>query len=100
MVIWATTRHGLITQWRDPLLFMQERLRINRFITTNFDHEIERLFKDQSFREPGAAGEKESLLRPRFIDIVFDNDRSGELAAFAVRKVGQGVSAFDGQRAS
>ena len=64
---------------------MQERLRINRFITTNYDHEIERLFKDQSFRNAGAPEKPELMLRPTFDAIIFDNKRSGELTAFAVR---------------
>jgi tetratricopeptide (TPR) repeat protein len=80
-----TTRHGLVPQWRDPLLYMQERLQINRYITTNYDHEIERMFRDQSFRSAGSTDSSEPLLRPIFDEIIFDNTRSGELSAFAVR---------------
>lgn len=80
-----TTRHGLVTQWRDPLLYMQEGLRINRFITTNFDHEVERLFRDQAFRSAGTTDVEHSLMRPQFKEIVFNNNRAGELTAFAVR---------------
>lgn len=79
---------------RDPLLMVLERLGISRFLTTNYDLEIERLFSDQGFRRHEAEGDeyhaaqRDDPLGPRTSDFVFSQRRMGELAAFAIRDRG------------
>jgi hypothetical protein len=41
---------------RDPLLILHQRLRINRFLTTNYDMDIERLFRDRGYVTPAEDG--------------------------------------------
>jgi len=82
----AERRHGLVPQDRDPLLQLQERLEISRFLTTNYDLEIERLFKDQGYRHAlEEADSSSNFLTPSVQDLDFDNDHAGALIAFAAR---------------
>lgn len=43
-------RRSVIARHLDPLERINERLRIKRFLTTNYDFEIERYFEDQGYR--------------------------------------------------
>ncbi|MBI1405082.1 MAG: hypothetical protein GC145_03030 [Caulobacter sp.] len=82
-------RKALSPARRDPLLHLLERLGINRFITTNYDHEIERLFGDLEYRQDGhgsaRSDDHSSLLRPRAERIVFHGHNASHLMTFAVR---------------
>jgi tetratricopeptide (TPR) repeat protein len=88
------TRHVLAPQRRDPLLLLQDRLQVNRFLTTNYDGEIERLFDDQGFRRLDNPDSlvAASMTRPLAEDIVFDRSKAGVLVDFAVRDRGRSAS--------
>lgn len=106
------SRHKIVPRWGDPLLILEERLGIRRFLTTNYDHELFRLFKDQGFQtnEQPTAGQASSVghshptdrdckstegsdeeKRPGhaiahpFRITVFTNDKAGDLIAFSAQ---------------
>ncbi|HWA90315.1 MAG TPA: SIR2 family protein [Rhizomicrobium sp.] len=85
------SRSELVRQYRDPLLQLQERLEISRYLTTNYDHEIERLFDDQGYRRSAdpSADESSTLLTSTVQHLVFDNLSAGNLIAFAARDRGR-----------
>jgi len=85
------SRHEFIPRFRDPLLLLQERLQIGRFLTTNYDHEIDRMLIDQGF--VGAVGQKGIVASPHaggpmhrtFSTTVFEGGRAGDLVAFSAQ---------------
>lgn len=58
----APSRADLYHPTRDPLLILHQRLRINRFLTTNYDMDIERLFRDFGYVTP-AEDERDAWVR-------------------------------------
>jgi tetratricopeptide (TPR) repeat protein len=83
-------RSDTVEPSRDPLLITLRDLKINRFLTTNYDHEIERLFRDQGFRDSQAGGAPSVTsklsgepLADSFRDVVFTHETTGDLAALA-----------------
>jgi len=97
--VWKTeriARRRLIRdRHRDPLLILLERLGIDRFLTTNYDFEIEHLFADQGHRRSEDASPlerkawRDDPMGPPSSDFVFSPERIGELAAFAIRDRGK-----------
>ena len=88
------TRRKVVKPERDPLWQLNDRLQITRFLTTNYDHEIDRLFQDRHYDGAGATskaatigggriGHEGGVLRPSFNVIVFDHEHTGDLVAFA-----------------
>lgn len=83
-------RNQVIPQLRDPLLLLLERLQINRFLTTNYDHEIDRLFISQRF-EPSSppiassSAKEAGTMRPSFRTTILKNVDAGEMIAFAAQ---------------
>jgi tetratricopeptide (TPR) repeat protein len=82
-------RADLVPRERDPLRLMLD-LRIGRFLTTNYDREIEKLLAEEGFThlsddsldDAGGHGRKDPLA-PGSRDLVFDSARTGHLFAFA-----------------
>jgi tetratricopeptide (TPR) repeat protein len=80
---------------RDPLQLLVNRLGVRRFITTNYDLDIERMMLDRGYRlSPNSGGEKpdknlitESVnaLEARARDFVFSKDGAAHLIDFAVQ---------------
>ncbi len=75
---------------RDPLNLLLQRLGIRRFLTTNYDHEIERTLERNGFRpakdmadlpHDGAAAQSLDPTSPACRDFVFSDQRTGELVA-------------------
>lgn len=84
------TRHELIPEYRDPLLLLYERLRITRYLTTNYDGEIEKLLKEVGLRRRSPSDDSlhadraaSTLANPSRSAIVFSRNTIGELTAFA-----------------
>lgn len=90
-------RSEIVPLYRDPLLLLHRRLGISGYITTNYDHELDRLFgekglghrevrgADDSFG-PGQDNRPSDLMKPSYQVTVFGKDRTGELLTFAARE--------------
>jgi tetratricopeptide (TPR) repeat protein len=84
-------RQDLVERDRDPLLLMYENLGLRRFVTTNYDREIERLFSDKglSLSDDGRkhAGDEDWASRIVGHDdarvIVYEQKKAGSLIAFS-----------------
>jgi tetratricopeptide (TPR) repeat protein len=84
-------RSKIISPHQDPLLILHRDLNIRRFLTTNYDHEIERLFENSGYHKSlenlsshGQLGSRErDPIAPTFKDTVFTREWTGELAASA-----------------
>ncbi len=99
-------RNDIIPRWGDPLLLIQERLEIHRFMTTNYDHEISRLFDDLGFQQIQQVSQQEftfhglveqsrnaeighahdlgsPVMRPGYRTTILDSRNAGELIAFS-----------------
>ncbi len=82
-------RAELLPRERDPLRLMLA-LRIGRFLTTNYDREIENLLAAEGYAhlsdderdDPSGSG-RQDLLAPDSSDMVFDSAHTGHLLAFA-----------------
>ena len=92
-------RNDIIARSRDPLMHLLKTLRIRRFITTNYDAEIERLFRDEGFRNPPgsnsaweASPQKIDPTAPAARAIVFRSNEVGALTGFATQDRSPDVS--------
>lgn len=92
-------RNDIIARNRDPLMHLLKTLRIRRFITTNYDAEIERLFRDEGFRTPPgsnsaweASPQKIDPTAPAARAIVFRSNEVGALTGFATQDRSPDVS--------
>ncbi len=79
---------------RDPLQLLVNRLGIRRFITTNYDLDIEQLIDDRGYRwRPSRQGENDTefivesvnAVEARARDFVFQEERAAHLIDFAVQ---------------
>jgi hypothetical protein len=73
---------------RDPLLDLLARLRITRFLTTNYDHEIESLFRVEGYQQVNEEAGRLAAAAPlaeSFRDVDFTRETTGELAALVSR---------------
>lgn len=98
--VWSSERSfrrrgDLLPPNRDPLLLVT-RLGISRFLTTNYDHEIRRLFEDEGLNDatsrratPGAT--RANPLGQSMSTAVFERTSSGHLLVFAARNRGEGA---------
>ena len=83
-------RGNFLPAERDPLMITL-KLGIARFLTTNFDHEIERMLDSEGYRHepPGrgtlAQSARDDRLGRPWRDVVFDRLHVGHLLAFAAR---------------
>ncbi|MEM9734594.1 MAG: SIR2 family protein [Pseudomonadota bacterium] len=105
-----TSRRSIIADRFDPLAKSARRLGIRRYITTNYDFEIERFFEDSGYRrfppKPPAEGPSPIPRRPDpteyrsdptgelLIDQTFDRKRASELVAFSVAEQGRDAGVF------
>jgi tetratricopeptide (TPR) repeat protein len=83
-------RASRISGDRDPLKIVLSEFKINRFLTTNYDHEIENLFHEAGYKASvptgrGPAGLPSTPARAVWRDLVFTYDTSGELGALVSR---------------
>ncbi len=82
-------RRSLIDADLDPIEKLHGSLGIERFLTTNYDLEIERLFLDQGFRPARKMADEfenhrfDTIGRP-FVDLTFDRKHSAKLTEFMV----------------
>jgi hypothetical protein len=92
-------RDKLLPPDRDPIHLLTQ-LGINRFLTTNYDQEIEHLLRDIGARPRDKGAHEDSRANSRDRDdplgqplrqLVFDRDGTSELLAFAARDRGRGV---------
>src|SRR5262249_828872 len=96
----ASPRSTIIAPEDDPLNRLRYDLEIRRFVTTNYDLEIERLFDDKGFRRSRASIgapleeneiERASALGTRARDILLPADTAIDLLDFAVHESGYGA---------
>lgn len=84
-------RTDIIKPDRDPLAVMTRDLNIRRFLTTNYDFDIETFLKDAKFDQtPGDSGSTRGRdpLGHRSRDFVIDNPMAAHLLEFAMRDRG------------
>ncbi len=98
-----TSRRSIIADRFDPLAKVIRDLGINRFITTNYDFEIERFFQDAGFRlsdpenleQKDAPGQENQAkggdfrhdpLGNTLADRTFERDRAAELVSFSMNR--------------
>ncbi len=88
----GSMRADLIPAERDPLLILLDRLHITRFLTTNYDDEIERLFKARDYSSPDLGTRQTDTHRDLFDplgvrarELVFTPQRASELVDFAIQ---------------
>src|SRR5205085_6542012 len=80
---------------RDPLQLLVNRLGVRRFITTNYDLDIERMMLDRGYRLPSEGGDEKpdknlitesvNALEARARDFVLSKDGAAHLIDFAVQ---------------
>jgi SIR2-like domain len=82
-------RSDIFPKSRDPLLILHRDLGIRRFLTTNYDHEIETLLLDCKYprrrmpeRSSVVSGTTDPM-SPGFVDVVFDKAWTGNTSALA-----------------
>jgi tetratricopeptide (TPR) repeat protein len=82
-------RAALYPKERDPLHLMRE-LKISRFLTTNYDKEVEKLLRMEGLQPlsdgqmvDGDEPERADPLAPGSRDLIFDSEQTGQLFAFA-----------------
>lgn len=80
-------RAALLPEERDPLLLLNRRLRITRYMTTNYDREIERMFESEGYQDTTNHANA-SPWTPRFDRFVFGRDSATKLIDFAARRRG------------
>jgi len=73
-------REGILDLYRDPLRLLHERLGIQRYLTTNYDEEINRYLRSR-VDDYGEADTEEARSR-QLREIVFDHGQTGELVRF------------------
>jgi SIR2-like domain len=88
-------RNETVDQDRDPLQLLVNRLGVRRFITTNYDLDIEQMMLDRGYQLRSAAVESTSsnnfiaesvnAMEARARDFVFQEDRAAHLIDFAVQ---------------
>jgi tetratricopeptide (TPR) repeat protein len=76
-------RNKIVSPERDPLLILVEQLGISRFLTTNYDLDIERLMLDRGFRLHGS--ENVNAMGARARDFVLTPEKAAFLVDFAVQ---------------
>jgi tetratricopeptide (TPR) repeat protein len=80
-------RRSLIPYYRDPIALLSQELRIHRFLTTNFDMEIERMFDALGYRFRGKTDTDDRMneLELRARDFAFTNEKADLLIDFATQ---------------
>jgi tetratricopeptide (TPR) repeat protein len=88
-------REEAVDQERDPLQLMVNRLGVRRFITTNYDLDIERMILDRGYRLRSSAvgsaskrnfiAESVNAMEARARDFLFEEQRAAHLIDFAVQ---------------
>ncbi|WP_269583454.1 SIR2 family protein [Roseibium sp. Sym1] len=104
-----TSRRSIMARRFDPLEKVSERLRISRYLTTNYDFEIERLFQDKGYRRfdphkasvdnvDDPASDPKSFrtdgLGGVMHDMTFKSSTATDLVAFSAGGTGADVSVF------
>lgn len=64
----ADSRRSLIAERFDPISRLVEKLRVSRFVTFNYDFEIERYFQDAGFRLADAQARDSDAATPRVLE--------------------------------
>lgn len=95
------SRESLIREDFDPLRSLMMGLDIRRFLTTNYDLEIERVFADRGYRMAGSeplSGETEvqrvDPLGGRASDSTFKRRHTSDLVSFSLELGGDDASVF------
>lgn len=88
-------RFHFVERERDPLMLLYDDLGFRRFITTNYDREIERLFRDKSLTltgdvtheadPPGDDHAPQAVGQDTARVIVYEQKKAGALVAFAAQ---------------
>jgi len=88
-------RNETVDQDRDPLQLLVNRLGVRRFITTNYDLDIEQMMLDRGYQLRSTAGqitsgnnfiaESVNAMEARARDFVFQEERAAHLIDFAVQ---------------
>ncbi len=101
--VWPpAVRSQILPKELDPLMLLADGLSISRFITTNYDLDLERMMRDRGFavdpRHPDDSPEGDAQPEPKDAlgagarDAVFQADRALELVDFAVRNPDHAMS--------
>lgn len=94
-------RLSLVDEELDPLSKLVLRLGITRYLTTNYDFEIERLFRDRGYRR--FTGQESGLnpsdrrtdgLGGTLVDSTFARDRATDLISFSLGEDGADAAVF------
>jgi tetratricopeptide (TPR) repeat protein len=85
----VASRREIIPESRDPLALLAATLNIRRFLTTNFDLEIERMLEAAGYRfETGSSSvEKADRINPpkgRALDFSFKGEKAAQLIDFTM----------------
>lgn len=96
------SRESMIRQSLDPLYHLNRGLEIRRFLTTNYDLEVERLFVDRGYRlrdtdqqhTDGAERQRTDPLGGVASDATVDRARLSELVCFALELSGDDASVY------
>jgi tetratricopeptide (TPR) repeat protein len=82
-------RRAIVPYGRDPLVLLAQELRIRRYLTTNYDLEIERMFEALGYRfgqqQPTAFDDRMNELEERARDFSFTAARAERLIDFATQ---------------
>ncbi len=101
--VWPpAVRAQILPKELDPLMLLADGLSISRFITTNYDLDLERMMRDRGFavdaRHPDDSLDNDAEPEPKDAlgagarDAVFQADRALELVDFAVRNPDHAMS--------
>lgn len=107
------SRRSVIAERFDPLVKTARKLKVNRFLTTNYDFEIERYFQDAGYRRfehESRDGTPDANRFPRgymdlrshrsdslggvFRDLTFRRETASDLVSFSVSDEGVDASVF------
>jgi len=101
-------RRSIIANRFDPLVKLAGKLRINRYLTTNYDFEIERMYQDRGYRRFGSRHsnqtQKSGVNNPYNFrtdgiggvvrDLSFSSEHSADLLTFAAGGTGADANIF------
>ncbi len=97
------SRHSIIHEKMDPLSQLSLHLGINKFLTTNYDLEIERMLDDRGYEisrhsvSPQEVGDQQpriDALGGRVTDTTFQRDHTADLLSFTLNLEGNDGSVF------
>lgn len=96
-------RSEIVPAERDPIGTLLKTLRIHRYLTLNYDREIERLFEDGGMtvlntnlppRGLNLNDQTTNPLSPKYQSFVLDDDTAGDLVAFSLNDTREEYTTF------